>query len=140
METPITEKIRDSYIQHGLDTEKLVFAMLLTKCISGKINPAKFTFEKMAKSIHKASMKNMCVNFDEGELLLQDMYEIHSVSGNRDDDGDLEVFINMLDTTTMEAHSVRVYQFPQLDWLLQIIDAVYDKCKLTLEIDEDEED
>ena len=124
MENPIIEKIRDSYI----------------KSISGKINPMKFNLAEMVKNIHQASMKNMCVNFGEGELLLQDIYEIHSVSGNRDEDGDVEVFIHMLDISTMETHSVRIYEFPQLDWLLQIIEAVNNKCQLTLEIDEDEED
>jgi len=45
----------------------------------------------------------------------------------------------MLDTDTMDTHSVRLYQFPQLDWLLQIVKAVNDKCELTFEIDEDED-
>jgi len=40
----------------------------------------------------------------------------------------------------METHSVRIYQFPQIDWLLQIVKAVNDKCELTFNIDEDDED
>lgn len=136
---PIFESIRDSYIQHGVETEKAVFAMLMTKAVRNKINIDEFNFGEIVKTIHETSMGNSCVNFSEGELLFQDCYEVHSVSASRDEDGDPEVFIHMLDTNAMETHSVRVYQFPQLDWLLQIVKAVDEKCELTFNIDEDEE-
>ncbi len=97
-----------------------------------EINP-KISFFKNPET------NEICLNFLEGELILQDNYEIHSVSACRDNDGDPEVFIHILDTDTMDTHSVRLYQFPQLDWLLQIVKAVNDKCELTFEIDEDED-
>ena len=136
---PIFEGIRDSYIKHGLETEKAVFAMLMTKAVKNKINFDEFKLGDIVKVIHETSMGNSCVNFAEGELLFQDNYEVHSVSASRDEDGDPEVFIHMLDTDTMETHSVRIYQFPNLDWLLTIIKAVNEKCELTFNADEDED-
>ena len=137
---PIFEGIRDSYIKHGLETEKAVFAMLMTKAVKNKINFDEFNLGDIVKTIHETSMGNSCVNFGDGELLFQDNYEVHSVSASRDEDGDPEVFIHMLDIDSMETHSVRIYQFPQIDWLLQIVKAVNDKCELTFNIDEDDED
>lgn len=137
---PIFEAIRESYVKHGLDTERAVFSMLMTKAVKNKVNFDDFNLGEIVKVIHETSMGNSCVNFSEGELLFQDMYEVHSVSASRDEDGDPEVFVHMLDVNTMETHSVRIFQFPQLDWLLTIIKAVNDKCELTLQIDEDEED
>jgi hypothetical protein len=136
---PIFDAIRESYIQHGLETEKAVFAMLMTKAVRNKINIDEFNLGDIVKTIHETSMGNSCVNFLENELVFQDNYEIHSVSASRDEDGDPEVFIHMLDTDTMETHSVRIYQFPNLDWLLTIIKAVNEKCELTFNADEDED-
>jgi hypothetical protein len=136
---PIFEGIRDSYIKHGLETEKAVFAMLMTKAVKNKIDFDEFKLGDIVKAIHETSMGNSCVNFGDGELLFQDNYEVHSVSASRDEDGDPEVFIHMLDIISMETHSVRIYQFPQIDWLLQIVKAVNDKCELTFNIDEDED-
>ena len=136
---PIFDSIRDSYIKHGLDTEKAVFSMLMTKAVKSKVNLDEFNLGDIVKVIHQTSMGNSCVNFAEGELVFQDNYEVHSVSASRDEDGDPEVFIHMLDVVSMETHSVRIYQFPQIDWLLQIVKAVNDKCELTFNIDEDED-
>lgn len=136
---PIFDSIRDSYIKHGLDTEKAVFSMLMTKAVKSKVNLDEFNLGDIVKVIHQTSMGNSCVNFAEGELVFQDNYEVHSVSASRDEDGDPEVFIHMLDIVSMETHSVRIYQFPQIDWLLQIVKAVNDKCELTFNIDEDED-
>lgn len=136
---PIFEGIRDSYIKHGLDTEKAVFSMLMTKAVKSKVNLDEFNLGDIVKVIHQTSMGNSCVNFAEGELVFQDNYEVHSVSASRDEDGDPEVFIHMLDIVSMETHSVRIYQFPQIDWLLQIVKAVNEKCELTFNIDEDED-
>jgi hypothetical protein len=61
------------------------------------------------------------------------------VSACRDEDGDPEVHIHMYEINSGETHSVRIYQFPQLDWLLQIIEVVNSKCELTFNIDEDED-
>lgn len=136
---PIYDAIRDSYIKHGVETERAVFSMLMTKAVKNKVNFKDFNLGDIIKTIHETSMGNSCINFGEGELLFQDNYEVHSVSASRDEDGDPEVFIHMLDTDTMDTHSVRLYQFPQLDWLLQIVKAVNDKCELTFEIEEDED-
>lgn len=139
---PIVDGIRESYYKHGRDTEQAVFAMLMTKAVKDRVSEkdiSEFNIGEIAKVVHETSMTNTCVNFGDGELVLQDNYEIHSVSASRDDDGDPEVFIHMLDINSMETHSVRVYQFPQLDWLLQIIEVVNNKCELTFNTDEDEE-
>ncbi len=137
---PIFEGIRESYIKHGLETERAVFSMLMTKAVKNKINLDEFNLGDIVKTIHQTSMGNTCINFAEGELVFQDNYEVHSVSASRDEDGDPEVFIHLLDNDSMETHSVRIYQFPNLDWLLTIIKMVNDKCELTFNIDEDEED
>ena len=137
---PIFNAIRDSYVKHGLDTERAVFSMLMTKAVKNKVNLEEFNLGEIVKVIHQTSMGNSCVNFAEGELLFQDNYEVHSVSASRDEEGDPEVFIHMLDINTMETMSVRIYQFPQIDWLLQIIQAVNEKCELTFEMNEDDED
>ncbi len=136
---PIFEGIRDSYIKHGLETERAVFSMLMTKAVKNKINFDDFKLGDIVKTIHETSMGNSCINFAEGELVFQDNYEVHSVSASRDEDGDPEVFIHLLDNDSMETHSVRIYQFPNLDWLLTIIKMVNDKCELTFNIDEDED-
>ena len=137
---PIVDGIRESYFKHGKDTENAVFAMLMTKAVRDRINLDKFNLGEVAKVVHETSMMNTCINFGDGELVLQDNYEIHSVSGCRDEDGEPEVFIHMYEIESGETHSVRIYQFPQLDWLLQIIEVVNNKCELTFNIDEDEED
>ena len=139
---PIVDGIRESYFKHGKDTEQAVFAMLMTKAVKDQVSQndiENFNLGEISKIIHNTSMRNTCVNFGEGELVLQDNYEIHSVSACRDEDGDPEVYIHMLDINSMETHSVRIYQFPQLDWLLQIIEVVNNKCELTFNIDEDED-
>ena len=139
---PIVDGIRESYFKHGKDTEQAVFAMLMTKAVKDQVSQndiENFNLGEISKIIHNTSMRNTCVNFGEGELVLQDNYEIHSVSACRDEDGDPEVHIHMYEINSGETHSVRIYQFPQLDWLLQIIEVVNSKCELTFNIDEDED-
>ena len=137
---PILDAIYKSYIKHGLDTEKAVYAMLMSKAVKDKLTSSlsELKIEDIARAVHEQTFKNMCVNFAEGELILQNNYEVHSVSASRDDDGDPEVSIHMYEMETGEVHSVRVYQFPQIDWLLQIIEVVNNKCELTFNNDEDE--
>ena len=137
---PIFDAIRDSYVKQGVEKERAVFSMLMTKAVKNKVNFKDFNLGDIIKTIHETSMGNSCINFSDGELLFQDNYEVHSVSASRDEDGDPEVFIHMLDVNSMETHSVRIYQSPQIDWLLTIIKAVNDKCELTFNIDEDDED
>jgi hypothetical protein len=140
---PIVNGIRESYYKHGLETERAVFAMLMTKAVKDQVSMddiSNINIGEISKAIHNASMRSACLNFQDGELILQDNYEIHSVSACRDDDGDPEVFIHMYEIESGETHSVRIYQFPQLDWLLQIIEVVNNKCELTFNTDEDEED
>jgi len=140
-ENPIVDAIRESYFKHGRDTESAVFAMLMTKAVKDQVSQddiQNFNIGQIAKVVHETSMKNTCVNFGEGELIMQDNYEIHSVSACRDDDGDPEVHIHMYEINSGETHSVRIYQFPQLDWLLQIIEVLNNKCELSFNTDEDE--
>lgn len=141
-ENPIVYAIRESYFKHGRDTEKAVFAMLMTKAVKDQVSQddiQNFNIGQIAKVVHETSMKNTCVNFGEGELIMQDNYEIHSVSACRDEDGDPEVHIHMYEINSGETHSVRIYQFPQLDWLLQIIEVLNNKCELSFNTDEDED-
>jgi hypothetical protein len=141
-ENPIVDAIRESYFKHGRDTEKAVFAMLMTKAVKDQVSQddiQNFNIGQIAKVVHETSMKNTCVNFGEGELIMQDNYEIHSVSACRDEDGDPEVHIHMYEINSGETHSVRIYQFPQLDWLLQIIEVLNNKCELSFNTDEDED-
>jgi hypothetical protein len=141
-ENPIVDAIRESYFKHGRDTEKAVFAMLMTKAVKDQVTQddiQNFNIGQIAKVVHETSMKNTCVNFGEGELIMQDNYEIHSVSACRDEDGDPEVHIHMYEINSGETHSVRIYQFPQLDWLLQIIEVLNNKCELSFNTDEDED-
>lgn len=136
---PIFDAIRESYIKHGLETENAVFSMLMTKSVRNKIDIDNFSIGELLKTIQETSRKNTCVNFTEGELVLQDNYEVHSVSACRDEDGEPEVYVHMIEIASMETHSVRVHQFPQLDWLLQIIQVVNNKCELSFNMDEDED-
>ena len=135
---PIVNAIRESFYQQARETEVAVFSMLLTKSISPKGLSGSLTIESIARKIHEASMRNVGVNFMEGELVFQDNYEVHSVTGSRDEDGNPEVSINMYEISTGETHSVRICEFPQLDWLLQVIEAVNNKCDLTLNLDEND--
>lgn len=139
---PILDAIRESYYRHGLETERAVFSMIMTKAVRDNINIDldNLNLLEIMKTIHNQQSHNHCINFREGELTFQENYEIHSVSASKDDEGDPEVFIHMLDNQAMETHSVRVSKFPNLDWLLTIVEAVNNKCELSFNIDEDEED
>jgi len=139
----ILDGIRESFYIHGRKTEHIVFAMLMGKMLKDTATNKKvdeFTIKDIANLFEEASTKSSCINFAEGELVLQDNYELHSVSACRDEDGDPEVYIHMYEIESGETHSVRVHQFPQMDWLLQIIEVVTNKCELTFNTDEDEED
>jgi hypothetical protein len=136
---PICEQIFMSYLKQGLETEKNLFGMMLTKSVGDNTDFENFTFKQITESVQTQSKRNLCVNFSENELVFQDAFEIHSVTGSYEN-GDVSVFINMLDINTMEAHSVRVHQFPHIEWLLNIIEVVSEKCELTFNIDEDEDE
>ena len=75
---PIFEAIRESYVEHGVKTERAVFAMLMTKSFKSRVKKDTSIFEFM-HLLQETSHKNTCVNFAEGELTFQNNYEVHSV-------------------------------------------------------------
>lgn len=135
---PICEQIFMSYLKQGLETEKNLFAMMLTKSVGDNTDFENFSFKQVTESVHTQSQRHLCVNFSEGELVFEDRFEIHSITGSYEN-GDISVFIHMLDTNTMEPHSVRVHQFPHIEWLLNIVEVVSEKCELTFNMGEDED-
>jgi hypothetical protein len=129
----IVDGIRKSFFENGLNAEQAVFAMLMTKAVKDQVNQSdieNLNIGEIARVVHETSMKLSCINFSEGELVLQGNYEIHSVSAGRDDEGEPEVHIHMYELETGETHSVRIHQFPEINWLLQIIEAVNEKCEI----------
>lgn len=138
---PILEAIRESYVRHGQDTENAIFSMIMTKAVRDKftLDIENFNIGLLVKTIHETSQGNSCINFREGELNLG-KYEIHSVSASRDDEGEPEVFVHMLNGETMETQSRRIQEFRNIDWVLRLAEAVHEKCDMSLEIGgEDEE-
>ncbi len=69
---PIFESIRESYVKQGVETERAVFSMLMTKAVKNKVNFKDFNLGDIIKTIHETSMGNSCINFSDGELLFQD--------------------------------------------------------------------
>lgn len=136
---PILDAIRESYVRHGHDTEHAIFSMIMTKAVREKftIDLENFNIGALIKTIHEANQGNSCVNFREGELTLG-KYEIHSVSASRDDEGDSEVFVHMLNSETLETQSRRIHEFKNIEWLLKVAEAVHEKCDLSFNIDDNE--
>lgn len=130
----MSEAIIKAYLKLGLDTEKAVYSMLLSNVT--RIKDIKtFNLLDLIKTIHEADIVG--VNFEEGELTIgaRDCYEVHSVSGCRNDNGEPEVYINVYDTEDNETSSVRIYEFPNISDLLKVIEAVDEKCKVKFEED-----
>ena len=123
------EAVMKAYLKLGLDTEKVVYSMLLSQ--TAKLKDIKeLNLMEIIKTIHEADIVG--VNFEEGELTIgaRDCYEVHSISGCRDDDGDPQIFINLYDTEDNETNSVRLHEFPHLGDLHKIIRAVDEKCSI----------
>lgn len=135
---PILDAIRDSYVRHGHDTENHVFSMIMTKSVKDKVDFDNFNLGELVKTIHETSHKNSSLSFKENELVINNKYEIHSVSACRNSDGEPEVFIHMYNIATTEITSKRICDIMNLDFLFKVIEKINEKCELTFNIDEDD--
>ena len=123
----VIKAIMKNYAELQFKTEGIVYSMLLT----GKVAPIdikNLNLAEIIKAIHESDLVG--VNFEEGEFILNDKYEVHSISGSRDEDGDPMVFINMYDIEENESHSVRWHEFPHIADMFQILEKVDEKCSL----------
>jgi hypothetical protein len=121
----IIKSIMKDYAKLQFKTEHMVYSMMLT----GKVAPIdinNLNLAEIIRSIHEANLVG--VSFEEGEFILNDKYEVHSISGSRDEDGDPMVFINMYDIEENESHSVRWHEFPHIADMFQILEKVDEKC------------
>jgi hypothetical protein len=134
---PIVVAIRESYLDHGHQTERAVHAMLLTNSFKKRFNISELMLGELIGKITTTKILTSHINFAKGELVFSENYEIHSVSGSYDEDESPEVYINMFDVNTQETHSIRVHQFSNIEWLLAIIEKVSEKCGLAIDMDED---
>ena len=127
MAAVLTEKIFEAYVHLGRETERIVYSMMLSQ--KTKIKSLKdLNLLEVLQAIHEADA--ISVSFDEGELTIGSCYEVHSVSGVRDENHEPEVYINVYDTEDEEPHSIRMCEFPHLADLFKVIVAVDEKCLL----------
>lgn len=127
MAAVLTEKIFEAYVHLGRETERVVYSMMLSQ--KTKIKSLKdLNLLEVLQSIHEADA--ISVSFNEGELTIGSCYEVHSVSGQRDENHEPEVYINVYDTEDEETHSIRMCEFPHLADLFKVIVAVDEKCLL----------
>lgn len=127
MPSPIMEKVYEHYAKLLHETERVVYSIMLTQVAKQK-DIKELNLLELIKSIH--NIDNVCVSFDEGEIIVGERYEIHSVSGQRDDDGEPMVFVNIYEMDEGETLSVRLSEFPHIADMLKIITAVDEKCSL----------
>ena len=127
MPSPIMEKVYEHYAKLLHETERVVYSIMLTQVAKQK-DIKELNLLELIKSIH--NIDNVCVSFDEGEVIVGERYEIHSVSGQRDDDGEPMVFVNIYEMNEGETLSVRLSEFPHIADMLKIITAVDEKCSL----------
>lgn len=127
MPSPIMEKVYEHYSKLLHETERVVYSIMLTQVAKQK-DIKELNLLELIKSIH--NIDNVCVSFDEGEIIVGERYEIHSVSGQRDEDGEPMVFVNIYEMDEGETLSVRLSEFPHIADMLKIITAVDEKCSL----------
>jgi len=127
MPSPIMEKVYEHYSKLLHETERVVYSIMLTQVAKQK-DIKELNLLELIKSIH--NIDNVCVSFDEGEVIVGERYEIHSVSGQRDEDGEPMVFVNIYEMDEGETLSVRLSEFPHIADMLKIITAVDEKCSL----------
>lgn len=115
------------YIDLMQKAEVMTFSMLISKNV--KIESLEsFNLFEAIKSIHK--INSVCLSYQENELILDDQYEVHSVMGVRNDDGEIECTINLYCLSDGETHSIRMREYPHFGHLIKIIESVEDKCKI----------
>lgn len=127
MPSPMIEKVYEHYSKLLHETERVVYSIMLTQVAKQK-DIKQLNLLEIIKTIH--SIDNVCISFDEGEMVVGDKYEIHSVSGQRDEDGEPMVFINIYEMEEGETLSVRLCEFPHIADMLKIITAIDEKCLL----------
>ena len=117
------------YIDVMHKAEAMTFSMLISKNI--KIESLEsFNLFEAIKSIHK--INSVCLNYQENELILDDNYEVHSVTGSRNEDGEIECTINIYSLGDGETHSIRMREYPHFGHLIKIIESVESKCEIQL--------
>lgn len=125
MASPIVEKMFEHYAKLLTETEKVVYSIMLSQ--KAQIKDLKeLNLLEIIKRIHESDIVD--VSFDEGELIVGECYELHSVCGQRDDDGEPMVFVNLYNTTDEEPISIRLREFPHIGDMARIINAVDEKC------------
>ena len=76
MPSPITEKLYEHYAKLLRDTERMVFSIMLSE--KAKVKDLKdLNLLDLIRTIQQTNLTN--VSFDEGELIVGEHYEIHSV-------------------------------------------------------------
>lgn len=119
------EKVYEHYSKLLHETERVVYSIMLTQVAKQK-DIKQLNLLEIIKTIH--NIDNVCITFDEGEMIVGERYEIHSVSGQRDEDGEPMVFVNIYEMDEGETLSVRLSEFPHIADMLKIITAVDEKC------------
>lgn len=118
------------YIDVMRKAEAMTFSMLISKNI--KIESLEsFNLFEAIKSIHK--INSVCLNYQENELVLDEHYEVHSVMGVRNEEGDIECTINLYCIVDGEPHSIRMREYPHFGHLIKIMESVEEKCKIELD-------
>lgn len=125
MPSPMIEKVYEHYSKLLHETERVVYSLMLTQVAKQK-DIKQLNLLEIIKAIH--NIDNVCITFDEGEMIVGERYEIHSVSGQRDEDGEPMVFVNIYEMDEGETLSVRLSEFPHIADMLKIITAVDEKC------------
>lgn len=115
------------YIDVMHKAEAMTFSMLISKNI--KIDTLEsFNLFDTLKAIHK--INSVCLNYQENELILDEQYEVHSVMGVRNEDGEIECTINLYSLSDGETHSIRMREYPHFGHLIRIIESVEEKCQI----------
>lgn len=123
----ILKAIADKYAEIQFETERMVYSIL----VSAKLKPVdlkNLNLGDIIKQLHEVDLVG--INFEEGEFILNEHYEVHSVSGSRDEDGDPMVMIHLYDLVEDEAHSIRWHEFPHIADALEIIKRVDEKARI----------
>ena len=105
--------------------------MVYSILVSAKLKPVdlkNLNLGDIIKQLHEVDLVG--INFEEGEFILNEHYEVHSVSGSRDEDGDPMVMIHLYDLVEDEAHSIRWHEFPHIADALEIIKRVDEKARI----------
>jgi hypothetical protein len=115
------------YIDVMHKAEAMTFSMLISKNIKVESLESFNLFETL-KAIHK--INSVCLNYQENELVLDEQYEVHSVMGCRNEEGEIECTINLYSLSDGETHSIRMREYPHFGHLIKIIESVEEKCEI----------